>query len=391
MKKINIKDLESALKKNIDFWDKYSVDHTNGGFYGSVDYDLVQYEKSERVLVLNARMIWGFSAVFRITGNQKAKVLAHRAYSWFMDNMWDKKNYGAYYSVSYLGEPVDDNKWAYGQAFVIYALAEYYNTFKYEKALEDALKVHEIFEKYIFDGVGCREKLTADWKIPEDPNTRLLPRDTMFSMNTHLHVLEAYTNLSRVAPQIKPFLAKYIDIMTKKVLNNKIHHYDMYFDPKFKAVGNNISFGHDIEGGWLMFEAAEVLGDKAIIKKCKKIAIDMTRAQIKEGYTLGRGLVSEADGDGNITHPKLSWWEQAETAIGCVNAYQLSGEQYFYDIAVDILEVIDKEIVEPETGAWKMSAFDMPSGNIKPTYISGWKAPYHSIRMYLELIERLEK
>lgn len=391
MKKINIKDLQSALKKNIDFWDKYSVDHTNGGFYGSVDYDLVQYEKSERVLVLNARMIWGFSAVFRITGNQKAKVLAHRAYNWFMNNMWDKENYGAYYSVSYLGELIDDDKWAYGQAFVIYALAEYYNTFKYKKALEDALKVHEIFEKYIFDGVGCREKLTADWKMPEDPNTKLLPRDTMFSMNTHLHVLEAYTNLTRVAPQIKPFLAKYIDIMTKKVLNNKINHYNMYFNPKFKAIRNNISFGHDIEGGWLMFEAAEVLGDAAIIKKCKKIAIDMTRAQIEEGYTLERGLVSEADGDGNITHPKISWWEQAETAIGCINAYQLSGKQYFYDIAVDILEVIDKEIVNPETGAWKMSAFDTGSNNMKPTYISGWKAPYHNVRMYLELIERLEK
>ena len=261
---------------------------------------------------------------------------------------------------------------------------------KHEKALEDALIVHEIFEKYLNDGVGCQEKLTADWKMPEDPNTHLLPEDTMFSMNTHLHVLEAYTNLARVSPKIKPFLKKYLLIMSQTVLNSKISHYDLYFDTKFNAVGDDISFGHDIEGGWLMYEAAQVLGDKPLIKKCKKIAIDMTRAQIEQGYTKGRGLTSDADGQGNIEHYHYSWWEQAETVVGCVNAYELSGDGYFYDIAVDMLESIDKEFVDAESGAWHANGYVGETTDTKKrSFIQGWKAPYHNVRMYLELIERL--
>lgn len=388
------KDVSSELNNILSFWLKYSLDDVNGGFYGEITDDLIVKTKSPKALILNTRILWSFSAAYRLTGKDKYLSVCKRAYHYLLDNFWDREYSGVLWMLDYQGNPVDRKKQIYGQAFAIYALTEFYRAVGEKKALNKALELFELIERYSYDEKykGYIEACKRDWTLAEDMSLseKEADLDEKKSMNTHLHILEAYTNLYRVWPdkKLNKKFKELIEIIIKHIIDDKTYHFKLFFDEKWNSLTETISYGHDIEGSWLLWEAVEVLGDEEIIKKTKEVAIQMAEVTYQEGLADDGSLLYEGDPSGIIDTDR-HWWPQAEAVVGFLNAHQLTGEDKYMKAVLNCWKYIDLNIIDKEYGEWfwKIDADGKPIK--EKSKVNPWKSPYHNSRACFEVLERL--
>lgn len=386
--------IEQELESNIlGFWMKHTVDEQNGGFYGFISRDLTVNPEAGKSLVLNTRILWTFASAYRILGNEQYLKIADRAYSYINKHFIDNEFGGLYWMVDAAGSPLETKKQVYGQAFAIYAFSEYYRATGNEAALQQAIELFRTLERYSYDKEykGYFEAMTREWQETDDNSLSEKDLNEKKSMNTHLHVMEGYTNLYRVwkSDELHAKLKELIEITIKHIVNPDNAHFILFFDEQWNYRSEHISYGHDIEGSWLLFEAAEVLGDEALLEEVKAIAIRMAEATFNEGVDEDGGLLNEAGPDGLIDTHK-DWWPQAEAVVGFYNAYQMTREEKYRDAAVRSWSFIEDFIVDKEHGEWLWSVTrdGAPSGNIEK--VSPWKCPYHNGRACFEMIERLK-
>lgn len=390
--------LQNSFKTELDhilnYWSVYTIDNANGGFYGEVTNDNEPVPDALKGSVLNARILWSFSAAYQL--EQKASYLniAERAFGYIKNHFIDQEWGGVYWSVTADGQPADTKKQIYALAFTIYGLSEYYRVSGNEEALQMAKSLYQNIEDFSFDKDkgGYLEAFTRDWQVIDD--LRLSDKDAneKKTMNTHLHILEAYTTLYRIWPdeQLGEQIRNLIGYFEQYMIDPETHHLILFLDEDWQAKSDAISYGHDIEASWLLLEAAEVLGDSELIDHVKQLAVKIARASAK-------GL--NADGSMSYeyepSHQKLinerHWWVQAEAAVGFYNAWQLSGEQYFLDKAVAVWDYTRKHIINHEKGEWFWGL--NADGSIMQGYGKAgfWKCPYHNSRACIEMINRLSK
>lgn len=387
--------IENELKNNIlGFWMKNTIDEKNGGFLGEIDHAMNVHPDAHKSLVLNARILWTFSTAYRVYKDDSYLKMAERAYDYLKKHFIDRVHGGLFWMVDAQGNPSEDKKQIYGQSFAIYAMSEYYRAAGVQEALNIAVELFRILEKYGYDPIhkGYIEALARDWK-PTD-NLSLSDKDLneAKSMNTHLHMLEGYTNLYRVwkNDSLKQKLAELIEVTLDHIVDSKTAHFLLFFDEEWNVKSDEISYGHDIEGSWLLFEAAEVLGDEAILERTKKTAIAMAEATYNEGVDADGGLINEANPEG-YTNTNKDWWPQAEAVVGFYNAYQLTGDEKFADAAVKSWEFIENYIVDKEHGEWFWAVNREGAPQLHEMKVSAWKCPYHNSRVCFEMLERIEK
>jgi mannobiose 2-epimerase len=295
--------------------------------------------------------------------------------------------------VEYRGACAVDSKKIYGQAFYIYALAEYYLAAKDPDALRRAYEMFELIEQHSFDKVntGYFEVCNRDWSVAEGARLSDKDMNEKKSMNNHLHVIEAYTNLyrcdhnSKVAEKILSLL----DNFKNHIIDKKTYHFNHFFDELWRPKSDSYTFGHDIEGSWLLYEAAEVLDNPALKKEAADIAVKMAEVVLREAVDKDGGLLYEGRG-GRIINSDKEWWPQAEAVVGFLNAYQLSGREQFLRAALNCWEFIDRSIVDHEGGEWFMKTSRDGTPNRTDYKVGEWKCSYHNTRMCLEVIQRLK-
>ncbi len=385
--------IEAELRSNIlPFWMRHGVDEEFGGFHGRISNDLVIDGLAEKGLILNARILWTFSRVYEVYGEQQFLDIARRAYEYIGKHFRDAEHGGVYWMVDHTGAAVDTKKRIYGQAFTLYALAEYCRAAKDESALKFAISIFERIEKHGHDAVngGYFETFERDWTMARDQRLSDVDMDEKKSMNTHLHVMEGYALLSQVWGDdlLRKRLRELIEIFHHRILNRKNQHLLMFFDETWHPKSDHISYGHDIETSWLMVEAAEALGDARLLEESKAEAVRMAQAVYDEGLDDDGGLLYEADSGGLIDTDK-HWWPQAEAVVGFLNAFQISGQKHFLKAAERSWEFIAARIVDHVHGEWFWKVDRdgaVRNGDFK---VDAWKCPYHNSRACLEAIRRL--
>ncbi|MGC9467428.1 MAG: AGE family epimerase/isomerase [Anaerolineae bacterium] len=388
---------EAELRENIlPFWIQHVVDHERGGFYGRITNDLVVDRDTPRGSLLSSRILWTYSAAYRRYQNPAYRKMADRAYQDLTHRFWDPVHGGLYWMVGVDGTLLRDRKQIYGQAFGIYGLSEYYAATGLQDALDKALMLFEALEKHSYDPEhrGYFEACTRDWQLADDMRLSALDLDEMKSMNTHLHVMEAYTNLLRVWPDpvLKAKQAELIHVLMTHIVDEETAHMVLFFDEAWTPRSENVSYGHDIEASWLLVESTEILGDGDLDQRARSLSIAMAQAVYEEGLDPDGALVYEADPDG-LADSSKQWWPQAEAAVGFLNAYQLSGEEHFLEAALKSWDFIAAYLIDREHGEWLRYVerdHTPPKGTAESdAKVSFWKGPYHSGRACMEVTERL--
>jgi mannobiose 2-epimerase len=386
--------VENELLSNIlPFWLKYAIDDQYGGFRGQIANDLRIDPLANKGLILNARILWTFSKAFTVYGDEIYGDTARRAYEYISRYFLDAQYGGVYWMLDYQGHPVETKKRIYGQAFTVYSLAEYYLATREVEALATARDIYESIERASQDPKhgGYFETYDRDWTLAGEQRLSAVDMDEKKSMNTHLHVLEAYATLLKAwdNEQLRGRLRELIRIFLDHIIDRKSHHFIMFFDEDWTPKSDHISYGHDIEGSWLLCEAAEILGDAPLQREVQDEAVKMAQAVYDEAIDADGGVLYEANRTGMIDTDK-HWWPQAEAVVGFLNAHELSSKEHFQIAAERTWEFIDRYIVDHKHGEWfwKVSRERVPSND--QYKVDPWKCPYHNSRMCFEVMARLD-
>lgn len=377
-------------EKVLPFW-KGLKDDEAGGFYGLVDIDLNVDKKAIKGCTLNSRILWFFSNAHLNGYKENLLQYADHAFEFLKSACIDKQNGGLYWTVEYDGKPCDTVKHTYNQAFAIYALVSYYEATKNEEALQLAYQLYHIIENTCKDDIGYLDAFTKDWQPVIDDQLSENGVVAEKTMNTHLHVLEAYSEFYRITKdeEVATSLRMLMDKFSKNIYNPNLHRQEVFFDREFHSLIDLHSFGHDIESCWLIDRATNILGDAEYIESMSAITKEMAEEIFKTAYD-GNGLASECDR--GIVKTVRMWWVQCEGVIGFYNEYQKSGREEFAEAAYEIWQYILTFFDDKRKGAEWYSEVDENGSPIegKPI-VDIWKCPYHNGRMFFEMIRRLNE
>lgn len=379
---------KNELTQNIlPYW-MQKMSRTDGGFYGRINGNEEIDPEAPIGNIMIARMLWTFASAYRILQNEEYLKIAVRAKDFIIRHFYDTEFGGTYWCLNPDGTPLDSKKQIYAIAFTIYGLAELNRATGDGQALEYAIKLFNSIEEHSFDSEkdGYFEAFTREWNQIED--MRLSEKDANESktMNTHLHVLEAYTCLYRVwnNSRLEERLRGLIDIFEKRILDRS-NHLKLFFDNDWNCSYDIVSYGHDIEASWLIHEAALVLADAEILARMEKL-IPAVAAAASEGFSQQEGMIYEKTAE--ETDADRHWWVQAETVVGYFNLWDHFDSQEGLENALMCWDFIKANIIDHQNGEWFWSIRADGSINRDDDKAGFWKCPYHNGRMCLEIIER---
>ena len=372
----------------IPFWKKLRDDEF-GGYYGWMDHELNVDKKAVKGCILNSRITWFFSNAYMLLKDESLLEEAKHGYEFMKKYCVDKERGGVYWSVRYDGTPEDTTKHTYNQAFSIYALSSYYDASGDKSALDTAMELFHIIENRCMDEIGYKEAFDRDFM--EIENDKLSENGVIAekTMNTLLHVFEAYTELYRVSKDedVKKRLEWILDEFADKVYNPKLHRQEVFFDREMNSIIDLHSYGHDIETAWLIDRGTEVLGEKKYQDKLLPIILDLTEQIYKVAFD-GHSLANECEK--GVVNTNRIWWVQAETVVGFLNGYKLAPEKKEYLEAAEAeWQFIKDHVIDKRSGSewfWEVTPDGEPISG-RPI-VEPWKCPYHNGRMCIEVIRR---
>jgi len=351
-----------------------------------------------RAAVINARILWTFSVAARVLKKPEYREMADRAFEYILRKFWDKEHGGVYWMLDYKGNPISDRKQVYAQAFTVYGLAEYYRATGKTESLDRAKVLFRLIEKHSHDPgfKGYVEACSREWGALEDMRLSEKDLNSPKSMNTHLHVMEAYTALLRVwrDSDLAARQNDLLEVTMDRIVDGATGHFQLFFDKQWNSMSDHVSFGHDIEGSWLLWEAAEVLGDPVLHAWAQKVAVRMAEVVYDEGLDKDGSLFYERNSKGEFVDPNKHWWAQAEAVVGFYNAWKLSGQARFLEASQLAWRYIENRIIDRQSGEWlaKLRPDGTPwkEGEDPDVCLAGpWKCPYHNSRVCFEMMERL--
>lgn len=385
--------IEADLRGNIlPFWIHHGVDRERGGFLGAVTNDLFVDRSAERGALLTCRILWTFSAAYRRYKDPLFIDMADRAYADLAMRFADREHGGFFWSVDASGKVLRDRKQVYGQAFAIYALTEYHLAGGLREPLDEAIAVFRLLEAHAVDRQqgGYFEAFSRTWQPIEDMRLSAVDQNDPKSQNTHLHVMEAYTNLLRAWPDAGLRAAQHalVTLMLDRIVVEKTAHLGLFFTADWKPTSDKISYGHDIEAAWLLTDAAAVLGDATLTARIKALAVRIADVTLAEGVDTDGAIFNEGSPAG-LTNTDKEWWPQAEAVIGFLNAFEVGRDERHLDAALRAWDFIEQRLIDRKHGEWFRGVKRDGTLLAEQLKISFWKCPYHNGRTGLEAAARL--
>jgi mannobiose 2-epimerase len=388
------KELTDELNNILNYWMANTVDEQHGGFYGKIDNDNKVIPASPKGSVLNARILWSFSAAYNQNPDAKYLAMADRAYQYIIKHFIDAEFGGVYWTVDHLGKPLDTKKQVYASAFTIYALSEYYKASGVAEAKNYAVDLYKLLvdKSYDKERTGYLEAFTKEWQPIADLRLSAKDANEKKSMNTHLHALEAYTTLYSIWPeeelrrQIETLINNFLD----HIINSETNHLVLFFDEDWNKRSDAVSHGHDIEATWLLLEAAEAIGHHELIEKVKQQCIKISEAT-KKGLDTDGGLWYEYEPAEDHLVKEKHWWVQAEAMVGFYNTWQINNNEEYLDLSLRNWAFVKQHLLDIKNGEWFWGIY--ANGDVMQTEDKAgiWKCPYHNSRACIELIKRISR
>lgn len=380
------------LENNIlPFWMKRCVDPA-GGFRGRIDGNGHIDPQAPKGAVLNARILWAFSAAYRLLHKTEYLKIAERARREVTEKFMDMDYGGVFWSLDHDGKPLDTKKQIYALGFAIYGLSEFSRATGDKEAQDAAISLYRDIEAHSFDRDrnGYVEALTREWGEIQDMRLSDKDANEKKTMNTHLHIIEPYTALFRIWPDegLRERIENLVFIFREKIMDRRTGHLKLFFDEDWNSRYEIVSYGHDIEASWLLNEAAEVTG--AVSEDLRADIIRIADAA-SEGYIPGCGMICESNRGNGAIDADRHWWVQAETVIGYLNIYQMTGNTAALERSLDTWRFIRRHIVDNDEGEWVWSLRADGTVNRTDDKAGFWKCPYHDTRMCLEIAERTDR
>ena len=393
------KELHEELNSILSYWIENTIDELNGGFFGKIDNANDVYTTAPKGAVLNARILWTFSAAYNFNTGEKYLSTATRAFEYIKDHIIDKNYGGVFWTVDSNGNALDTKKQVYALAFCIYGLAEYYAASGNEEALSTALSLYDAIETYSYDNInkGYYEAFARDWSVTE--NMRLSAKDAneKKTMNTHLHIIEAYANLHKAHPSspLENKIAELLELFDVYFIDKKTFHLRLFFDEAWNEKPDVISYGHDIEAAWLLQQCAEIIHHEKWIRTYKNHAVKITDAAA-EGLDEDGGMWYECPQPlkgSSIQSIKIvkekHWWPQAEAMVGFFNAWQITNDEKYLEHSIKSWQFIKNYLIDKKNGEWFWGIKNDHSVMQHEDKAGLWKCPYHNSRACLEIINRI--
>lgn len=383
-------ELNSELKNILSYWTNNTLDLEHGGFVGKINHYNKVVSEAPKGIILNSRILWSFSAASNYLKTNEYRTISDRAFNYLNTYFRDHTHKGVFWELDYKGQPINKRKQIYAQAFTIYALSEYYIFTKNEAAKKWAIEIFELIEKHAKDPLhrGYFEAFNEDWSPIED--MRLSDKDMNASktMNTHLHVLEAYTTLLKIYDtiQLRDSLKTLINLFFKKFLNNQ-NHYDLFFDDTWTLLSRTVSYGHDIETAWLVIEAAKQLNNEDLVNQANVIAIKVVNTFLNEAIDDDGAVLNEKNLITNHIDTDKHWWPQVEALIGLKYANHLEPDESYRNASIKIWNYTKNHLIDHENGEWFFRVDKKGNVYTEENKVSMWKAPYHTSRACIVLNE----
>lgn len=380
-------DMLSVLQDNIlSFWLDKMIDQKRGGFYGRMTAEGLIDADAPKGAILNARILWAFSAAYRATGREDYLAAASRAMRYLVDRFYDHEQGGVYWSLSADGTPLDTKKQFYALGFAIYGLSEYVRATGDDEALRYAIALYDDIEQHSRDRRfgGYIEALTRDWQPIDDMRLSAKDRNDRKSMNTHLHIIEPYTNLLRVwrNDELLESVRSLLDIFERHIVDPETFHLRLFFDDEWHSTSDMISYGHDIEASWLLHETAMVIGDAALIERFGTLARRIAEAAA-EGLQPDGSMIYEYDPTASHRDTDRHWWVEAECVVGYFNLWEQFGDERALSRSLSTWNYIKTHLLDRTGGEWWWSVDEHGNVNRRDDKAGFWKCPYHNSRMCL--------
>lgn len=387
------REAEEELDSILHYWMGNTIDNINGGFFGKIDSDNVVHPTAPKGAVLNARILWAFSAAYNHNKTDQYLLTATRAFEYIRDHFIDKAYGGVYWTVDHKGDMPDPKKQAYAIAFCIYGLSEYYKASGNEDTLKLAFELYNSIEAHSYDERynGYLEAFARDWQDAADLRLSSKDANEKKTMNTHLHIIEAYANLYTIqsSPALKNKITGLLQLFDKYFIDHTTFHLRLFFDEAWNERPGVISYGHDIEAAWLLLQCAEIIRDETWIKTYKQHAVKIADAVV-EGLDEDGGLWYEYEPEHQILIKEKHWWPQAEAMIGFFNAYQISGDENYLQYSLNSWQFIKQYMLDKKNGEWFWGIREDHSIMPNEDKAGLWKCPYHNARACLEIMNRID-
>ncbi|HOO07111.1 MAG TPA: AGE family epimerase/isomerase [Ruminococcus sp.] len=376
-------------KQIVPFWTALK-DPDFGGFYGQMDFDLTLQKTADKGVILQSRILWFFSELAMLTKSKKHIVAANHAFRFIAEHCFDDEFGGVYWSVTHDGKPSDTTKHTYAQSFALYALTSYYALSGNEKALDLSEQLLELIESRCRDNGGYLESFGREWKM--SLNDKLSENNVIAerTMNTLLHVFEAYANLYRYQPTrsaaVSDAMTRILETFIGKVFSPEKRRLEVFFNRTYRSLVDLQSYGHDIETSWLLDDGCRLLDSFGLTEEISKMDGVLAESVYERAFA-EKSLLNECESGKNDTD--RIWWVQSEAVLGFINQWEKTGEEKYLAAAEDIFEYIQTYIRDDRTGSewyWGVHADGSPMD--EHGIVSDWKCPYHSGRMCFEIIRR---
>jgi mannobiose 2-epimerase len=385
-------EIKDELCNNIlPYWMNH-MKNPDGGLYGNISNSNITDGHAPRGLVMTSRFLWTYSEAYRIFGKKEYLDFAIYVKDTLLKTLYDREQGGFFWSADGYDKPLDNKKVLYGQAFALYGLSTFQMIAPSDENADLCKEIFTLLETHGKDPVlgGYYEALNRDWTYSGKNNLGADDIPCEKSMNTNLHMLEAYTRyfLQSADKEVKKSLIELISIIMEKIYDPLSGHQKLYFSKDWEPIGDVESYGHDVETSWLLWEALEILENKPLQEKYRKMVLTMLDVSSDKATAPDGSLYNEKKGE-HLDTVRI-WWVQAEYAVSLMNGWMMTGKEKYKEKLSAIWNYIKENQIDNENGEWFWGILD--NGTMVNREKGGmWKTPYHNGRACMELIQRINK